>query len=103
MSLNTAKIVAVVGGTGNLGSSVATSLQDNDQFKVRVLSRDPSTPKAAQLSRLGVEVVRADFWNSKDLAQAFQGCWGLFINIDSDAPVRRPPRRQTAWQPTYSY
>ncbi|CAI6041219.1 unnamed protein product [Clonostachys chloroleuca] len=108
MASTTSRVIAVVGGTGqydcddrvqvssghstqltnkgNLGSSVARSLHDNPAFHVRVLSRDPTTDKARTLSNDGIEVVKADNWNTDDLLRAFHGCWGVFINIDSDAP-----------------
>lgn len=73
---------------GNLGSSVARSLHNNPRFHVRVLSRDPNGPKARKLAGQGIEVVKADCWKAEELETAFQGCWGIFINIDSDAPVR---------------
>ncbi|KAJ4252744.1 hypothetical protein NW762_010650 [Fusarium torreyae] len=83
---STPKLIAVVGGTGNLGSSVARSLHDNSDFKVRVLSRDPTTEKSRALTQDGIEVVKSDNWNTEDLKRALSGCWGIFINIDSDAP-----------------
>ncbi|KAK1856555.1 NmrA family protein [Colletotrichum chrysophilum] len=86
MDANTSKIVAVIGGTGNLGSSVARSLHDNPQFRVRVISRDPSSAKAKKLIDSGIDVVQADCWETGQLIEAFKGCWGVFINIDSDAP-----------------
>ncbi|KAH7145510.1 hypothetical protein B0J13DRAFT_595425 [Dactylonectria estremocensis] len=86
MASNTPRVVAVVGGTGNLGSSVARSLHDNAQFHVRVLSRDPMTEKANALAKDGIEVVKCDNWNAEDLQRAFSGCWGVYINIDSDDP-----------------
>jgi uncharacterized protein YbjT (DUF2867 family) len=88
MATSTRKIIAVVGGTGNLGSSVARSLHDNPDFHVRVLSRDPTAAKAQVLSKDGIEVVKCDNWEADDLQRAFTGCWGVFINIDSDAPVQ---------------
>jgi uncharacterized protein YbjT (DUF2867 family) len=67
---------------------VALSLHDNPEFHVRVTSRDPSTTKATELVKRGIEVVKADSWNPEELTAAFKDCWGLFMNIDSDAPVR---------------
>ncbi|KAF4973693.1 hypothetical protein FSARC_82 [Fusarium sarcochroum] len=83
---STPKLIAVVGGTGNLGSSVARSLHDNPDFRVRVLSRDPTTEKARALTQDGIQVVKSDNWKTEDLKSALSGCWGIFINIDSDAP-----------------
>ncbi|WAO92333.1 NmrA domain-containing protein [Fusarium falciforme] len=86
MATSTRKIIAIAGGTGNLGSSVARSLHDNPDFHVRVLSRDPTAAKAQVLAKNGIEVVKCDNWKAGDLQRAFTGCWGVFINIDSDAP-----------------
>ncbi|KFA80083.1 hypothetical protein S40288_08202 [Stachybotrys chartarum IBT 40288] len=84
--MSTPRIIAVVGGTGNLGSSVARSFHDNPPFRSRVFTRDVRSEKAQQLAGEGIEVVQADNWNREQLLRAFQGCWGIFINIDSDAP-----------------
>ncbi|KAI8274607.1 NmrA-like family domain-containing protein [Colletotrichum sp. SAR11_57] len=55
-------------------------------FRVRVISRDPSSAKAKKLIDSGIDVVQADCWETGQLIEAFKGCWGVFINIDSDAP-----------------
>lgn len=68
---------------------MAKSLHDNPEFQVRVLSRDPTTDKAQSLSKLGIEVVKCDNWKRDELLQAFARCWGVYINIDSDAPVSK--------------
>ncbi len=106
MTSSTSKLVAVVGGTGSetslnliyiikanfdigiLGSSVARSLARNPEFEVRALSRDAQGPKAQRLSGEGITVVSANNWDAQALEVAFQGCWAVFINIDSDNPVR---------------
>ncbi|KAH0433006.1 NmrA family protein [Colletotrichum camelliae] len=84
MDANETKTVVVIGG--NLGSSVARSLHDNHEFRVRVISRDPSSAKSKKLIDSGIEVVQADYRETEQLLKAFKGCWGIFINIDSDAP-----------------
>ncbi|KAB2574163.1 NmrA-like family domain-containing protein 1 [Lasiodiplodia theobromae] len=79
--------VVVIGGTGTFGGAVARSLHANSShtFHVRATTRDPSTPKAARLARLGISVVRADSWNASDLAAAFHDdTWAVFLNTDSD-------------------
>ncbi|OAL28906.1 hypothetical protein AYO22_02342 [Fonsecaea multimorphosa] len=78
--------VAVVGGTGTLGSSVAISLAKNPAFGVRALSRDAQGPKAQSLWDCGITVETANNWDSQALEAAFHGCWAVFINIDSDNP-----------------
>ncbi|CAH0046243.1 unnamed protein product [Clonostachys solani] len=85
-SSDSPKKIAVIGGTGNLGSSVAFSLHDNTSFHVRVITRDASGPKAQRIANAGIELAQADAWKPEELATAFAGCWGLFVNIDSDAP-----------------
>ncbi|KAL3293543.1 NmrA-like family protein, partial [Colletotrichum asianum] len=67
-------------------SSVARSLHDNPQFRVRVISRDPSSAKAKKLVDSGIDVVQVDCWETDQLVEAFKGCWGVFININSEAP-----------------
>lgn len=71
-----------------MGSSVARSLHENKDFHVRVVSRDPESAKATKLSDLGIEVVKGDAWKAEELQNAFTNGWGVFINIDSDVPVR---------------
>ncbi|KAJ5630180.1 hypothetical protein N7528_003837 [Penicillium herquei] len=80
------KKIVVVGGTGNLGRSVAISLHKNDRFKVSVITRDAQSHKAKALSSLGINVVTANNWDGDALIQAMSDSWGLFINIDSDNP-----------------
>lgn len=63
---------------------------------MRATTRDPRTPKATRLARLGISVVRADSWNASDLAAAFRNdTWAVFLNTDSDDPnfkaQRGPP------------
>ncbi|KAH6873407.1 hypothetical protein B0T10DRAFT_588772 [Thelonectria olida] len=80
------KTVVVIGGTGEYGGSVALSLNDNPAFHVRVTTRDPTTEKAQKKSAAGIEVVKADSWESEELGNAFKGAWGLYVNTDSDDP-----------------
>lgn len=51
------------------------------------MSRNASGTKAQTLSAAGIEVVTANGWDGAALVKAFQGCWAVFINIDSDNPV----------------
>lgn len=79
-------IIAVVGGAGNIGRSVVTALHDSLEFCPRVTSRDPTTGKAKEFADGGIEVVKADSWIPEELDAAFKGCWGLFVNTNSDDP-----------------
>lgn len=76
-----AKILAVLGATGQQGSSVVTYvLHDPDlsqEYKIRALTRDISSDKAKQLPK-DVEIVRSDVSDRASLATAFTGVHTLF-------------------------
>jgi hypothetical protein len=78
------KLVVVIGGTGMVGGSVARSLQENPKWRVRLTTRDPTTPKAKQCIDAGFEVVKADSWSAQDLDAAFRDAHAVFLNTDSD-------------------
>ncbi|KAF2653652.1 NAD(P)-binding protein [Lophiostoma macrostomum CBS 122681] len=84
MSAPGIRTVAVVGGTGMFGGSVASSLLQDPKFRVRVTTRDVTTERARRIRDQGAEVVQADSWNADELASAFKGCWSLFLNTNSD-------------------
>ncbi|OQD98274.1 hypothetical protein PENVUL_c072G01493 [Penicillium vulpinum] len=74
------RVIAVIGGTGNQGGSVARSLLDNKTLDVRCITRDASSPQAKALTSLGAQVVQADATQRLELEKAFLGCCGLFVN-----------------------
>ncbi|RAL02581.1 NmrA/HSCARG family protein [Aspergillus ibericus CBS 121593] len=82
----TTKLITVVGATGRQGSSVVSSLLQNPNFRVRAITRTPSSPKARHLASLGAEVVKADGFNTEELSLAFAGSWGAFVNTNSEDP-----------------
>ncbi|MGW4210648.1 NmrA family NAD(P)-binding protein [Lentzea sp. NPDC004789] len=49
-----------------------------DGWRVRALTRDPSSPAAARLVSAGAEVVRADLDSPESLRSAFAGAHGVF-------------------------
>jgi uncharacterized protein YbjT (DUF2867 family) len=61
MRTNT-RVIAIVGATGAQGGGLARALlkHANDGFRVRALTRDPSSVSAQALRELGAEVVAAD-------------------------------------------
>lgn len=81
------KIVTIFGATGTQGGSVAQSLLQNKDFQVRAISRDPESPRAQELERLGATIVKANGWNKDEITDAFKGSWGAFVNTNSDDPV----------------
>ncbi|XP_070535586.1 nmrA-like family domain-containing protein 1 [Ptychodera flava] len=73
-----AKVIAVVGATGSQGGSVARALLKESKYKVRAITRNPMSEKAAALKKLGAEVVKADLDDMTSIVAALDGCYGLF-------------------------
>ncbi|KAI1196785.1 NAD(P)-binding protein [Nemania serpens] len=82
MASNTKKIIAVVGATGNQGSSVAHTFSSLTNWHVRAITRDSASGKAIQLANLGCEVVEADLKDVASLSRAFEGVHAIFLNTD---------------------
>ncbi|KPM35784.1 hypothetical protein AK830_g10768 [Neonectria ditissima] len=82
------KLVTIYGATGAQGGSVARSLlrDQSGLFKIRAISRDPTSKAASILKVAGVEVVKANGFNPEELVAAFAGSWGVFANTNSDDP-----------------
>jgi uncharacterized protein YbjT (DUF2867 family) len=74
MSSKNAKLIAVVGATGQQGGAVVRALQAGGQFKVRALSRNPEKHRG-----LADEVVKADLNRPETLKAAFEGAHGVFL------------------------
>jgi uncharacterized protein YbjT (DUF2867 family) len=77
MSLPSDEAVVVVGATGRQGSAVVRHLLRGG-WRVRALTRDPSSGAAAALRERGAEVVRADTEVVDSLGPAFRGAYGLY-------------------------
>ncbi|RAL00105.1 NmrA/HSCARG family protein [Aspergillus ibericus CBS 121593] len=79
-----AKILVVVGATGQQGGSIVkTTLADpelSQEYAIRGTSRDPSSASAKALAAKGVEVVPADFSDPNSLQRAFTGAHVVFGN-----------------------
>jgi len=74
------RIIAVVGATGAQGGGLVRAiLQDpSGGFTVRALTRNPKSDRAAELARLGAEVVEAHLDHPESLKRAFQGVHGAY-------------------------
>ncbi len=90
--MNQKPIILVTGATGAQGGSVAHALLHNNQFTVRILTRNPRAVKAKALQYAGAEVVQGDFNDLKSLQQAISGCYGVFSAIPF--PGRTAQERQ---------
>ena len=74
------KIIAVVGATGAQGGGLVRAITADPAggFAARALTRNPGSPKARELARLGAEVVAADVDDPASLEAAFRGAHGAF-------------------------
>ena len=73
------KTLVVVGATGLQGSAVVDYfLQHEPFYKLRGLTRKPTSDAAAALSKKGVEVVQADLEDVDSLKRAFAGANAIF-------------------------
>ncbi|EOO03338.1 putative -like family protein [Phaeoacremonium minimum UCRPA7] len=76
------KIIAIVGATGNQGSSVAKAFLSTPGWTVRCLIRNPASEKAQALLRLGAHIRQANLDSIDSLAAAFDGVDVIFANTD---------------------
>lgn len=70
------KKVLVTGGTGFIGSRLAERLLIDEEAVVRVMVHN--WPKAAWVSRLGVDLVKGDITSYEDVERAVEGCEIVF-------------------------
>ncbi|KAL4910848.1 hypothetical protein BDW74DRAFT_164611 [Aspergillus multicolor] len=75
--------ILIIGGTGAQGLPIVRSLIIDKKYFCRILTRDPSSPRAQSLLSLGnTELIKGTFTNESDIRNAYEGCDGAFINID---------------------
>ncbi|KAL4881157.1 hypothetical protein BJY04DRAFT_207793 [Aspergillus karnatakaensis] len=87
-----AKTIAIIGATGTQGGSVLNALESNPSYKLRAVTRNPSSPKALALAAKGIEVVAADLNDEASLVQAFEGVHVIYAVTDFFEPfVREGP------------
>ncbi|KAL2277961.1 hypothetical protein FJTKL_15085 [Diaporthe vaccinii] len=84
MAEKEARVIAVLGPTGNQGRGVVKALLDSPHnFQVRAITRDPASLAAQDLSALvshhkGLRLVRGDVYDKQSLLGAFDGAHGVF-------------------------
>ncbi len=88
MAYHSKNTIAVIGATGNQGSSVAKTFSSLPNWHVRAITRLPSSEKAKQLADLGCEIFQADLMDIASLSRAFEGAHAIFLNTDFWAAFR---------------
>ena len=76
----TNKIIAVIGATGAQGGGLVRAIlaDRTGGFGARAITRKANGEKAAELRKLGAEVVEADLDDEASLAKAFAGGYGAY-------------------------
>jgi uncharacterized protein YbjT (DUF2867 family) len=77
MSTTRNRTIVVTGATGRQGGAATRHLL-NDGWRVRALTRDPTSAKARALAERGAEVVRGDMGDPATLRPAFAGAYGVY-------------------------
>ena len=79
------KLLTVVGATGTQGSSLIDAASEDGSFRIRGLTRNPSSEKAKALAAKGVEVVQADINDYASLVKAFEVSTALLLPLERGA------------------
>src|SRR5919199_1723629 len=77
MTAGEGRTMIVTGATGRQGGAVARHLLQAG-WRVRALTRDPTSRKARALQALGAELVRGDMADRASLRPAFRDGYGVF-------------------------
>ncbi|KAF9019747.1 NAD(P)-binding protein [Hymenopellis radicata] len=76
--MSSPKLAVVLGATGFQGGSVVDVLLQDRSYRVRGVTRNPTSEKARVLAAKGVEVVEANLDNYESLLAAFEGAHVVF-------------------------
>lgn len=90
------KLLVIIGITGNQGGSVAARFLHDPSYRIRGLTRNPSSPAALSLASQGIEIVAADLDSVSSLKAAFAGANLIFSVTNYWEPFFRPDARAAA-------
>ncbi|KAG4435157.1 hypothetical protein IFR05_009357 [Cadophora sp. M221] len=90
------KLLVIIGITGNQGGSVAARFLHDPAYRIRGLTRNPSSPAALSLASQGIEIVAADLDSVSSLTSAFAGANLIFSVTNYWEPFFRPDARAAA-------
>jgi uncharacterized protein YbjT (DUF2867 family) len=86
--MQNSKTIFVTGATGNQGGAVARSLINNG-FKVKVLTRNSSSPHAQNLKKLDAEVIQGDLNNTGTFRNHIKGVDGIFAALTYENGIEK--------------
>ncbi|KAJ7624633.1 hypothetical protein FB45DRAFT_869541 [Roridomyces roridus] len=66
-------VISILGATGQQGSAVLRSILSDGTFTPRALTRNPDSPASQALAAQGVQVVKADLWDTESIKEALAG------------------------------
>lgn len=81
------RLLVVLGATGTQGGAVLRYFARQPGklgFRLRGVSRNPSSATSLELQKLGIEMVKADLSDLATLKEAFRGATHVFANTDSN-------------------
>ncbi|PGH26380.1 hypothetical protein AJ80_01878 [Polytolypa hystricis UAMH7299] len=90
------KLICILGITGNQGGSVAQRFLTDPNYRVRGITRNPTSPTATNLAAQGVEIVKADVNDIDSLIPAFANANLIFSVTNYWEPFFRPDCRTKA-------
>ena len=77
------KLLVVFGATGQQGGSIISNVLDDaelsKQYKIRGITRDPSSSAAEALKKRGVDVAKADMTDPSSLSSVLKGAHTVFF------------------------
>ena len=81
-------LITIVGISGKQGRSVASTLLQSGNYRVRGITRRIDSPEAISLIDQGAELVRLplDLGYKKNFVEAFRGSYGIFMMTPGIAP-----------------
>ncbi|RAO74179.1 uncharacterized protein BHQ10_010191 [Talaromyces amestolkiae] len=91
-------LLVILGATGNQGGSIITFYlsQPTSPYRLRGVTRNPSSPKSLSLISHGVEMVAGDFDDYSSLETAFQDATVIFSVTDFWQSFMNPDLRERA-------
>lgn len=80
------KVILILGGAGAQNSAVARELVKNEDFSVKILSRNAKSEESVSLAAIPrITVVEGDTYDEDNLVAAFEGVYGVFVNTNGFA------------------